>query len=88
MIKEPLWTSGMFGGMPDVPNQHLAYPNNLMQKLDNIMNLRGILPHPIGSMFLLFVGMCILLSNAESRSIQRSRCSIWIHDVYLLLHCN
>ncbi|MBL0017791.1 MAG: hypothetical protein IPP17_15505 [Bacteroidetes bacterium] len=62
--KEPLWTNAMFGGMPTYQIS-TWYPNNLMQKLDNIMNLRDVVPHPIGSMFLLFVTMCILLMTLK-----------------------
>ncbi len=58
--QEPLWTNGMFGGMPTFQIS-TWYPNNLMQKLDNIMNLRGMVPTPIGNLFLLFLGLFFLL---------------------------
>jgi hypothetical protein len=60
--QEPLWTSAMFGGMPTY-QVSTWYPNNLMQKLDNILNLRDMVPHPIGSLFLLFLGMFFLLKT-------------------------
>lgn len=62
--QEPLWTSAMFGGMPSY-QVSTWYPNNLMQKLDNIMNLRGIVNAPIGNLFLLFVTMFILLYSLK-----------------------
>lgn len=62
--EEPLWTSAMFGGMPSY-QVSTWYPNNLMQKLDNVMNLRGVVPHPIGSLFLLFFSMFVLLMTLK-----------------------
>ncbi|MFM2377404.1 MAG: hypothetical protein RLZZ165_2501, partial [Bacteroidota bacterium] len=62
--EEPLWTSAMFGGMPAY-QVSTRYPNNLLQKLDDVMNLRGVLPHPVGAIFLLFFGMFILLTTLK-----------------------
>lgn len=62
--QEPLWTSAMFGGMPTY-QVSTWYPNNLMQKLDNVLNLRGIVAPPIGNLFLLFVTMFILLYSLK-----------------------
>lgn len=58
--QEPLWTNGMFGGMPTF-QVSTWYPNNLMQKLDNLLNLRGIVNPPIGNLFVLFLGLFLLL---------------------------
>jgi hypothetical protein len=57
--EEPLWTNSMFGGMPSYQISTI-YPNNLMQKLDNILNGRS-LPTPIGNLFVLFLGLFVLL---------------------------
>lgn len=50
----------MFGGMPAYQIS-TAYPNNLMQQLDTVLNLRGWVKPPIGNLFILFLGMFILL---------------------------
>ena len=56
--EEPLWTNGMFGGMPSYQISTL-YPNNWIQKVDKIIKLG--LPHPVNLMFLYFLGFFILL---------------------------
>jgi hypothetical protein len=56
--EEPLWTNGMFGGMPAYQISTL-YPNNLMKKADKIIRLG--LPVPVFLMFLYFLGFFILL---------------------------
>ena len=62
--EEPLWTNSMFGGMPTFQIS-TWYPNNLMQKLDNVLNLRGAVPTPIGNLFILFLGLFILLRSLK-----------------------
>ncbi len=62
--QEPLWTEGMFGGMPTFQIS-TWYPNNLMQKLDNVLNMRGAVPAPFGNLFLLFITMTILLMTLK-----------------------
>lgn len=56
--EEPLWTNGMFGGMPAYQISTL-YPNNWMAKVNKMLKLG--LPHPVGLMFLYFLGFFILL---------------------------
>jgi len=56
--EEPLWTNGMFGGMPAYQISTL-YPNNLMKKVDKVIRLG--LPVPVFLMFLYFLGFFILL---------------------------
>lgn len=58
--EEPLWTNSMFGGMPSYQIS-TKYPNNLMQRLDNVLNLRGIVAAPAGNLLLLMFTMFILL---------------------------
>ena len=56
--EEPLWTNGMFGGMPSYQISTL-YPNNWIQKVDKLFTLG--LPHPVSLLFLYFLGFFILL---------------------------
>ncbi len=56
--EEPLWTNGMFGGMPAYQISTL-YPNNWIKKVDKVIRLG--LPHPVFLMFLYFFGFFILL---------------------------
>lgn len=56
--EEPLWTNGMFGGMPAYQISTL-YPNNWVNKIDKIFKLG--LPHPVNLLFLYFIGFFILL---------------------------
>ena len=56
--EEPLWTNSMFGGMPAYQIS-VQYHANLMKYVDNAFQL--FLPHPIGMVFLYFMGFYILL---------------------------
>lgn len=56
--QEPLWTNSMFGGMPAYQIS-VFYHNNLMKYVDSVFT--GFLPHPIGNVFLYFLGFFILL---------------------------
>ena len=56
--EEPLWTNSMFGGMPAY-QVSVQYHANLMKYVDNAFQLW--LPHPIGMVFLYFLGFYILL---------------------------
>jgi len=56
--EEPLWTNGMFGGMPAYQIS-TVYPNNWMKKVAKVMQLG--LPHPVSYLFLYFLGFFILL---------------------------
>lgn len=56
--EEPLWTNGMFGGMPSYQISTL-YPNNWIKKVDKVIKLG--LPHPVNLMFLYFLGFFILM---------------------------
>jgi len=56
--EEPLWTNSMFGGMPAYQISAI-YHGNLMKYVDNALQLW--LPHPIGIVFLYFLGFYILL---------------------------
>jgi hypothetical protein len=56
--EEPLWTNSMFGGMPAYQISVL-YKGNLIKKLDKIFTLG--LPHPVGLVFLYFLGFYILM---------------------------
>ena len=60
--EEPLWTNGMFGGMPSYQISTL-YPNNWVNKIDKVFKLG--LPHPVNLMFLYFIGFFILLIVLE-----------------------
>ncbi|MCK5776490.1 MAG: hypothetical protein KAH25_09945 [Bacteroidales bacterium] len=55
---EPLWTNGMFGGMPAYQISTL-YPGNLMKTVDKVFRLN--LPTPVYLMFFYFLGFFILL---------------------------
>lgn len=59
--EEPLWTSRIFSGMPAY-QVSTYYHGNLMSHVEKVLRLDFILPHPLGQMFLLFLGMFILLS--------------------------
>ena len=56
--EEPLWTNSMFGGMPAYQIS-VRYHANLIKYVDNAFQLW--LPHPIGMVFLYFIGFYILL---------------------------
>jgi hypothetical protein len=56
--KEPLWTNGMFSGMPAYQIS-TKYPNNWIKKIDRIIRLG--LPRPADFLFLYFMGFFILL---------------------------
>ena len=56
--EEPLWTNSMFGGMPAYQIS-VEYHANLIKYIDKIFELW--LPHPIGMVFLYFIGFYILL---------------------------
>ena len=56
--EEPLWTNSMFGGMPAYQIS-VQYHANLMKYVDNAFQLW--MPHPIGMVFLYFMGFYILL---------------------------
>ena len=56
--EEPLWTNSMFGGMPAYQIS-VRYHANLMKYIDNAFQLW--LPHPIGMVFVYFLGFYILL---------------------------
>lgn len=58
--EEPLWTSRLFGGMPAYQVNTL-YEGNLFRQVDKILKLEFLVPPVIGTMFLLFLGMFILL---------------------------
>jgi len=55
---EPLWTNGMFSGMPAYQIS-TKYPNNWIKKIDRIIRLG--LPRPVDYLFLYFMGFFILL---------------------------
>ncbi|MEL7401309.1 MAG: hypothetical protein AAFN68_12170, partial [Pseudomonadota bacterium] len=59
--EEPLWTSRMFGGMPAYQISTL-YKNDVMLAIDSFLKMRWAFGHPIGQMFVLFLGMFFLLS--------------------------
>ncbi|HNS47186.1 MAG TPA: hypothetical protein PKH94_08110, partial [Bacteroidales bacterium] len=56
--KEPLWTNAMFGGMPAYLIS-TKFPAILVSHIDRILQLG--LPHPVGLVFLYFLGFFILL---------------------------
>ncbi len=56
--EEALWTNSMFGGMPAYQIS-VQYHNNLMKYVDKAFQLW--LPHPVGYVFLYFIGFYILL---------------------------
>ncbi len=56
--EEPLWTNGMFGGMPAYQIS-TRYPNNWMTKVDKAIRLG--LPHPVFLIFLYLMGFFFLL---------------------------
>lgn len=56
--EEPLWTNSMFSGMPAYQIS-VQYHNNYMKFVDKAFQLW--LPHPIGYVFLYFVGFYILM---------------------------
>ncbi|MFW5706238.1 MAG: hypothetical protein ACOCX8_04465, partial [Bacteroidota bacterium] len=56
--QEPLWTNAMFGGMPAYQISTI-YKGNLLGYVDDILQLG--LPHPIGLVFLYFLGFFILM---------------------------
>jgi hypothetical protein len=56
--EEPLWTNSMFGGMPAYQIS-VQYHANLIKYVDNALQLW--MPHPIGMVFLYFMGFYILL---------------------------
>ncbi|MDA3891062.1 MAG: hypothetical protein PF517_05285, partial [Salinivirgaceae bacterium] len=55
---EPLWTNGMFGGMPAYQISTI-YPNNWVKKIDRFIKLD--LPRPVNYVFFYFAGFFILL---------------------------
>lgn len=55
---EALWTNSTFGGMPAYQIS-VRYNNNLMKYVDNVLQLG--MPHPIGYVFIYFIGFYILL---------------------------
>ncbi len=56
--EEPLWTNGMFSGMPAY-QVSMRSNSNLMNTIDDILSLG--LPHPANFIFLNFIGFFILL---------------------------
>jgi hypothetical protein len=56
--EEPLWTNSMFGGMPAYQIS-VQYHNNYMKYVDKAFQLW--LPHPVGVVFLYFMGFYILM---------------------------
>lgn len=56
--EEPLWTNGMFSGMPAYQIS-TKYPNNWVKKIDKFIRLG--LPRPVDYLFLYFLGFFILL---------------------------
>lgn len=58
---EPLWTGRMFGGMPAYQIS-TYYENDVLLGIDNFLKMRWAFGHPIGQMFVLFLGMFFLLS--------------------------
>jgi hypothetical protein len=55
---EPLWTNGMFSGMPTYQIT-TKYPNNWVRKIDKVLRLG--LPRPVDYLWLYFIGFFILL---------------------------
>lgn len=55
---EPLWTNSMFGGMPAY-QINMILKGNYIRYVDNMLKLG--LPHPVGHVFLLFLGFYILM---------------------------
>jgi len=55
---EPLWTNGMFSGMPAYQIS-TKYPHNLMKKVDKVIRLG--FPNPLSLLFLYFLGFFVLL---------------------------
>lgn len=56
--EEPLWTNGMFGGMPTYQIS-ILYPKNIIKNIDRMFKLG--LPHPTGLIFKTLIGFYILL---------------------------
>lgn len=56
--EEPLWTNGMFGGMPAYQISTI-YPNNWINKIDK--GIKKAFPGPTYYLFLYFIGFFILL---------------------------
>lgn len=56
--EEPLWTNSMFGGMPAYQIS-VQYHNNLIKYVDKALQLW--MPHPVGYVFMYFLGFYILL---------------------------
>lgn len=56
--EEPLWTNGMFGGMPTYQIS-ILYPKNIIKNIDRMFKLG--LPHPTGLIFKTLLGFYILL---------------------------
>lgn len=56
--EEPLWTNSMFSGMPAYLIS-TKFPANLISSVDKVLKLG--LPHPMGIVFLYFLGFFILL---------------------------
>ncbi len=60
--EEPLWTNSMFSGMPAYLIS-TKFPGNLISSVDKILKLG--LPHPIGVVFLYFLGFFILMLSLK-----------------------
>ena len=56
--EEPLWTNGMFGGMPAYQIS-AVYPNNWVKKIDKALRLG--MPHPVFILFLYMLGFFIFM---------------------------
>ncbi|HXB39643.1 MAG TPA: YfhO family protein [Bacteroidia bacterium] len=56
--EEPLWTNSTFGGMPAYQIS-VRYHSNLMSYVDKALQLW--MPHPVGYVFMYFIGFYILL---------------------------
>ncbi|MDD5695275.1 MAG: hypothetical protein PHD61_08220 [Bacteroidales bacterium] len=60
--EEPLWTNSMFSGMPAYLIS-TKFPANLTSSVDKVLKLG--LPHPMGIVFLYFLGFFILLRTIK-----------------------
>ncbi|MDD5507919.1 MAG: YfhO family protein [Bacteroidales bacterium] len=60
--EEPLWTNSMFSGMPAYLIS-TRFPANLISSVDKVLKLG--LPHPMGIVFLYFLGFFILLLSLK-----------------------
>ena len=73
--EQTLWTNSMFGGMP-AWNISVKNNSNLMTPLHQVLSVG--FPHPIGAVFISFLGFFILLLVLD--------CSVWISFIGALAY--